>query len=347
MLFFAGIVLAAAWVSSPAEAAAMPNCNTSSPPPVAPILPGSNEGWNPSYRLENSFLRAVIVPSIGRLVFFGPPDGPNALRIDPNLRGKSPDAEDRFFNVGGNWVWPVAQSRWKDISPDGADWPPPAPLADRPWNASAWTDAEGAQCGLLSREYGAPIFVKVSRLFRLDPESDFLVVRQCIERTAPSVVPVSLWTISQTDWADQIALPVDPSSKFPRGIATLIGNDSPGQLSLFGDVAVFQSASPGETKLGSDSARGWIAAARGSNVLLMALLGPSAPKNSSFPDGGCVVELFANPKLRYSEIETLGPELDLAPGTVVENSFRLSLHALPGIVDAESFASQMRAILAQ
>lgn len=325
----------------------MPNCTTSSPPPVAPILPGSHEGWTQSYRLQNKRLGAVIVPSIGRLVFFGPNDGPNALRVDPALRGQSPAETDLFFNVGGNWVWPVSQSRWKDLSPGGSDWPPPAPLADRPWNASAWTDAEGAQCGLLSREYGAPLFVKVSRLFRLDPESDALFVRQCIERTAPSLVPVSLWTISQTDWADLIAMPVDSSSKFPRGVKSLLGEDPSGELDFCGDIAVFRSSASGETKLGSDSSRGWIAAARGTNVLLMVVAGPAHSHGASFPDGGCVVELFANPKLRYSEIETLGPELDLAPGTVVENAFWLSLHALPGTVSPESFANYLRTLLGQ
>ena len=216
-------------------------------------------------------------------------------------------------------------------------------MADRPWNASAWTDAEGAQCGLLSREYGAPLFVKVSRLFRLDPESDALFVRQCIERTAPSLVPVSLWTISQTDWADLIAMPVDSSSKFPRGVKSLLGEDPSGELDFCGDIAVFRSSASGETKLGSDSSRGWIAAARGTNLVFETVANAAT---GDYPDGGSVVEVYSNQGLGYSEIETLSPELDLEPGTVLENVLRIELSATTAPLAPCPLAAAVRVLAA-
>ena len=317
----------------------MPILTASAPPPVAPILPTSFLGWTNAYRLQNDRATAVLVPAIGRLVHFGARQGANVLRLDETMHGWIPPEGDPFFNIGGNWLWPVAQSRWPGLSDSGAAWPPPALLADLPWTCSAWTDAEGAQCGLLSREYGAPLHVKVSRLFRLEANSATLAIRQRIERTAPSAIPVTLWTISQMDGADQIALPVDAASRFPGGIQPLIGPLPAEHLSDCRGVVVYRVAANVETKLGSDSSRAWIAAAKGTNVLLETV---ANPPGGTFPDGGCVVELFSNQTYGYSEIETLGPEMELAPGHVVENAIRMEIASMPAVPAPCEFADFVR-----
>jgi hypothetical protein len=327
------------WAQFAAAELPAPDLSANAPPPVSPILPTPFQGWTNAYRLANDHVQAVLVPSIGRLVHFGARDGDNVLRIDPELQGLTPPEGDPFFNVGGNWVWPVAQSRWSGLSDDGRKWPPPAPLADLPWTCSAWTDAEGAQCGLLSREYAAPLHAKVSRFFRLEPGSSTLAIRQRIERTAPSSVPVTLWTISQVAHADQIAVPVETDSRFPRGLKALIGRKPAKHLSRCGDVAVYSVAKGVETKLGSDSPRAWIAAAKGPAILFKSV---ANPPGDVYPDGGCVLELFSNEPYGYSEIETLSPEVDLPPGHVIENTLRMLISDMPLPAPPCSFADAVR-----
>ena len=312
------------------------------PPPVAPIPPSDFLGWTNAYRLHNDRVEALLVPSIGRLVHFAPLNGSSPFRLEPSMHGKAPPAGEPFFNIGGDWLWPVAQARWPSFSPDAKDWPPPAPLADLPWTCSAWTDADGASCALLVREYPAPLHIEVSRLFRLEPGSCALLVRQRIERTAPSDIPVVLWNISQIAHAEQIVLPVDPSSRFRRGLQPLMGSmPSRKQLAPCDGASVYRVREGAETKLGSDSPRGWIAAAKGTNLLFESVANSAT---GAPPDGGCVVEVYSNHGLGYSEIETLSPELNLAPGTVLENTLRIELATTPAPLRNCALADAVRAL---
>ena len=310
-------------VFTPGARAGSGCCAIPAPPPVAPILPTDFLGWTNAYRLQNDRATAILVPAVGRLVLFSPLQGSSPFRIEPSLQGQVPPEGERFFNMGGDWLWPVSQARWAGFSTDGKDWPPPAVLADLPWNSSAWTDADGAPCALLTREYGEPLNILVTRLFRLEPGSTTLVVQQRIERTAPSEIPVVLWNISQIAHAEHIVLPVESQSKFPGGLSALMGSmPSSEQLVACGDSAVYRVSPGAETKLGSDSPRGWIAAAKGSHVIFESVQNPSS---GDYPDGGCVVEVYSNQGLGYSEIETLSPEVLLTPGTVLENTLRIEL----------------------
>ncbi len=292
-------------------------------PPVSPIHASVFRDWPDAFRLHNDQAEAVLVPALGRLVHFAALGKDSPLRLDPRLAGRTPSVADRFFNIGGDWLWPVAQARWASLTADGRDWPPPPVLADGPWTCSAWTDADGAPCALLSREFGDPLHIQVSRLFRLEPGQASLSVRQRIERIQPSDIPVVLWNVSQIANAEHVAMPVDASSKFRGGLKSLMGKKpAQNQLGNCGDVAVYRVADGTETKLGSDSPRGWIAAAKENLVIFESIRNTA---QGAFPDGGCVVELYSNHGLGYSEIETLSPEVHLAPGQVLENMLTLSL----------------------
>jgi hypothetical protein len=312
------------------------------PPPVAPILPSGFLGWTNTYRLQNDRVEAVFVPAIGRLVHFAPIQGPSPFRLESTLQGKTPPESEPFFNIGGDWLWPVSQARWPAIATDGKDWPPPALLADLPWKCSAWTDADGAQCAQFTREYGAPLHIRVSRLFRLAPGSAALVVQQGIERTAPSDVPVVLWNISQIAQAEQIILPIEKKSMFRGGLKALMGRKpARRQLAICKDAAVYRVSAGAETKLGSDSPRGWIAAAKGTNLIFESVANTMA---GDYPDGGCLIEVYSNQGLGYSEIETLSPEIMLAPGNVLENTLRIELAATEAPLSGCSLATAVRAL---
>ncbi len=327
--------------SSPAQAG-NGCCAITAPPPVAPIAPTDFLGWTNAYQLQNDRATAIVVPAVGRLVHFSSLQESSPFRLEPTLQGQIPPEGERFFNMGGDWIWPVSQARWASFSSDGKDWPPPAVLADLPWNCSAWTDADGVPCALLTREYGAPLHILVSRLFRLEPHSTTLVVQQRIERLAPSDIPVVLWNISQIAQAEHIVLPVENPSKFSGGLSALMGaKPSNDQLTTCTGSAVYRVSSGAETKLGSDSPRGWIAAAKGTHVIFESVANSAT---GDYPDGGCVVEVYSNQGLGYSEIETLSPEVVLAPGTVLENTLRIELSSTETPLTACPLADFVRSL---
>ncbi len=292
--------------------------------PVAPLPAVAFNGWTNAFKFRNAAVEMVIAPDVGRMVYLAPAGGANLLRLDENLMGHTPtgQATESWINYGGDWFWPVPQSRWADFNKK--DWPPPPVLAEKPWTATAWKGADGSQNCLLSRTYGAPLHIKASRLFRLENGKPVITVRQRIERTKTSPIPVSLWNISQIARPDRVVMATESNSIFEGGLLVM-NFDKPGEdvWSRCDRAAVLNAQAKGEYKLGSDSERGWIAAQRGASLLIERVV--NAPSEAPYPDGGCVLECYINAGLGYAEIETLSPEKQLKTGDVLENSLCIRL----------------------
>jgi hypothetical protein len=296
--------------------------------PVAPISSLAFEGWTNAFELQNPAITIVIVPSVGRIAKISYKGGNNLLRLDTGLQ----DNGDSWINHGGDWIWPVAQSRWTTIAKTDpgfaggsaeASWPPPSALAEKPWTGTAWKDADGTLCCQMAREYGEPINIKVSRSIKLDKEAARFTIRQRIERTAPSELPVVLWNISQIAGASRVVIPQGPNSMFEKGVkALLFAMPDDKRLTSCGHALVYD-ATEGEHKLGSDSKRSWIAAQKGDVAIVERAI--SEDTQGTHPDGGCAVEMYSNAGLGYSEIETLSVEKKLLPGESLQNLITVDL----------------------
>ena len=175
----------------------------------------------------------------------------------------------------------------------------------------------------MSREYGEPIHIKVSRLIKLDKEAARFSIRQRIERTGPSELPVVLWNISQIAGASRVVIPQGPDSMFEKGIkALLFAMPDDKSLTSCGHAFVYD-ATEGEHKLCSDSKRSWIAAQKGGVVIVERAT--SEITEGARPDGGCAVEMYSNADLGYSEIGTLSVEKKLLPGESLQNMITVDL----------------------
>lgn len=315
--------------------------------PVAPIAPVVYEGWTNALRLANEKISLVVIPDTGRIAAIAYGQGENMLRMDPALKGKTAllDAPDYWFNFGGDWLWPVAQERWPDFQ--AGDWPPSRLLDGRPWQARAWKCADGSDCCKLTQVYGAPLHIEVSRFIKLDKEEAEVEIRQRIERTADSDIPVTLWNISQVAQADRVVLPTDEDSAFENGLAILkFGAPDEKMLARCETATTYDASLEGEHKLGSDSPRAWIAAQKG-EVLLVEHVRPHDAE-ASYPDGGCTVEMYSNSGLGYTEIETLSAEKNLRPGEVLENTLTFHCYQLikPDLPDCE-LADKVRELIGE
>ena len=204
-----------------------------SPAPMEPeaIPPTSYSGWVGAFCLDNGAVAVTAVPSVGRILSIGLPDGANALRNDLKMSGFSfPDQNEMtWLNVGGDWLWPVAQSQWPKLG--RGNWPPPAVLTERPWQGSAWIERDGSKRCLLTRQYGEPLNVKVSRLITVPKKGSKFHIRQTIERTAASTHPVSISNVSQVGGARRLFIPVDAESAFKQGYRVLSGQP-PGDMQM-------------------------------------------------------------------------------------------------------------------
>lgn len=291
--------------------------------PVAPISATVFEGWTNSFKLQNPALEIVVTPDIGRIARISYKGSRNVLRMDAGWKDRVPDggAGEPWHNFGGDWIWPVAQSRWTAIA--NSDGPPPPALAEKPWMGTAWKDADGTLCCQMSREYGEPLNIKVSRLIKLDKEAARFTIRQRLERTAPSELPVILWNISRIAGAYRVILPAGPDSIFEKGVKALrFAMPDENNLTACDRTLVYNTTG-GEHKLCSDSKRSWIAAQKDNTVIVERVV--SKITEGTRPNNGCTVEMYSNAGLGYSEIETLSEEKKLLPGESLQNVVAVDL----------------------
>lgn len=330
--------LLAGWISSAAGAAPL---EATVEVPVAPIAASVFQGWTNAFVLKNPLLEVVIVPEIGRMIRLAPKGESNLLRLDDRLAGRSPEVREgeEWLNFGGNWLWPVAQTRWPMMSE--REWPPPPPLAEEPWSGSAWQGADDSQYCLLTRTFGPPVNLKVSRLFKLDRADRRVTIRQRAERAGRSSIPVSLWTVTQVDRPDQLILPVDESTTFEGGYKPLLfGNPPEELLTRLPGILVYRVQPGQEHKVGTDSERGWIAARRGRWMLVQRFAPEECEKGQ--PDDGCTVEMYAHADLGYAEMQTLSDERALGKGRALQHNVAIECWPIPSKRSAEEAIAELR-----
>lgn len=309
--------------------------------PMNPLAPIALHGHTNVFLLQNRQIEAVLFPDLGRVARLGFRGEENLLRFDENLAetpiGAGPAG---WRNYGGDWLWPVSQAHWAEHF--GANWPPPAYMDGAPWTARGWINDDQSQCVLMELQIDEPLHIRVQRKFMLEPDSSTITVRQRIERTAESPIPVSLWNISQIRKAERIAMAIETNSTFVGGYRVLDFTPPPPELMYTNDpgMLVADVREAPELKIGSDSPRGWIAAQRAGMLVIEKALGD--PDARQFPDGGCRTELYSNSGLGYSEIETLGEEVSLLPGESVENVLSIALLRIDPNLDLSAFAARVR-----
>lgn len=298
--------------------------------PVAPIPATTVAGNTNIIELRNAWISAAISPDAGRIVRIDFNWKNDLLRMDAPLLAKAAEAtaSDDWRNYGGDWLWPVAQSRWK-LWQDN-DWPPPAIFRNAPWKAQAWESQDGSKYCLLGLDLDAPLHIRIRRLIRVDAESARIEIRQRIERTAPSTIPVCLWNISQIAGAERVVIPVESNGY------RVLAFSPPGSnmTSSCGQAAVINVAQGAEHKVGSDSPRAWIAAQKGDTVVIE--YATEDTSGGEYPDGGCRVEMYANKGLGYTEVETLSTERNLEAGERFSNTLRIECYtAATNLTDCE------------
>jgi len=300
------------------------------------ISPTAYRGWSEAYRLENASASAVVVPMTGRLMHVGMRNGANVLRNDPDLLGRAPSETSTWTNYGGEWMWPVAQSRWSEFS--AGEWPPPPALRTAPWEAEAWRTSDGRQSCRISRRYGAPLNVLVQREFTLDPKAARLTIKQRMVATHDTALPLTLWSIMQIDRPQQVVLPVRSHSAFTNGFRVMM-NELPGDaIASCPDGLICDLSRGGGFKLGLDAREQWMAARR-DDVLV--LLRADHGFSGVFPDGNCSLELYASDGNTYAEIETLSPEFALRAGEDRANTLVVDLRPCDPTASACSLAQQV------
>ena len=284
-------------------------------------------GWDSSYELTNGLVKVVVVPAIGRIMFYGFMNGDNMLWDDPAFYGKTlpygqpyrENGQITWANFGGDKVWPTEQSQFPTIN--GRSWPP-----------DHWFDG-GIHC-VDEIANGVKITSQVSsfcgahsiREIMLDPNSSELFIKQTIRKVknaqSSSAEPIdyTIWNVTQIRNPQMALINLNPGSTLPNKLY-LWQQEAMANVAMSGDVASFIPDRSRNQKAGADSDH-WLGAIIGNNVIgeFFRL------QSGTYPDGGLSAEVYTSPG--YTELELLSPFAQLKAGETTQFDISWRLHKL-------------------
>ena len=202
-----------------------------------------------------------------------------------------------------------------DIGPEMRQIPPHPVLS-----SGRYTPAPLGMSGVrLTSEPDATLGLQVVKELGIDPQNGALEIVGKMRNVSKQETSFCFWDRTLCEPNGWTLLPVNPKSKFAAGWVlgkrkgpNLWEYDGQGpshpSVKKMDGVLVVKTGGP-EQKVGTDTADGWIAYARGR--LLLVKFFPCYPAGR-YTDGGMSLAHYFNEKL--SELEPISPELALRPG---------------------------------
>jgi hypothetical protein len=171
-------------------------------PAEVKVTPETYRDWEGSYRISNGTVDLVVVPKIGRVMWFGYTGGKNLLWEDTNFSGKSPKRQE-YINYGGDKLWPAPQSLW--------GWPPD-PNIDGPAHS-----VEVIPNGIrMKSPVGKGISVQFTREITLDPVKAEVKFRNRMENRGTRQT-LAAWQVTQIAEPDFVRMPFESAPGLPKG----------------------------------------------------------------------------------------------------------------------------------
>ena len=192
-------------------------------------------GWADSFLIRNGLIEAVVVPSIGRVMQMRPLDDPaGAFWRNAALDGliheppADPSLPREWRNYGGDKCWPAPQSAWPKVQ--GRAWPPPDAFDSQPMNAVA-TESSVTLTSAVDRSFG----IQIVRHVELDPGRPVMRIQTQLRKRAGAPVKVGIWTITQLQDPECVAILLPSQSKFANGYTHLL-SAQPAGLTIDGAI---------------------------------------------------------------------------------------------------------------
>ncbi len=300
-------------------------------------------GWDDSYKLSNKDIEVVVVPAIGRIMYFGFKNSKNILWNNPQFFGKSlPDGKPMtengkiiWANFGGDKVWPTQENEWNNIN--GYSWPP-----------DHWFDGSTHNVDIL--EKGIKITSPVSeycgarciREIILDETGADVTINQTIEKVKQagrqSVEPINytIWNVTQIRPPLMALFNLNPNSRHPKR-CIMIKPHTIDNFSVNGDIGVLIPDKDRAQKAGADSDH-WLAA-----IVEDVVFGEffRLQPDTTYPDNGLSAEVYT--ESTYTELELLSPLKHLGVGESIHFSIKWRLHKLSADIKTDE-AKQTAAV---
>jgi hypothetical protein len=305
-------------------------------------------GWPDCYRFSNGTVDVVVVPAIGRVMYYGPVGGPNLLWENPELLGKPPTTGPAWSNFGGDKVWPWPQDQWPQRI--GRAWPPPYEADQAGYRRIHIPSLKGILGHKVLALESPPLtdfgVTIVRELVLWHPGTGLSIYNKLIPVPAASgKSPVAAWTVTQLPPPDQIFARLLPGSTLPEGFKSL-GGEPWQDVRRIGhhrgrDVLVMKPQTR-PSKLGFDA--DVLAWRRGEHLLIQRSSFPDAwgRPDPRTPEPGERAQVWNNVDPPYVELEFTAPRAAPARGRMPVLRVTWEWHRVPPDEPPEAVAERLR-----
>jgi hypothetical protein len=264
------------------------------------------KGWPNCYRLSNEMVDLVVTTDVGpRIIRFGFVGEVNEFKEYPEDAGKTGGEE--FHLYGGHRLWHAPEHAARTYFPDN-------------YMISVRAYAKFLRVTQLTE---ATTGIQKEMDIRLDPQTPHVQVTHRLTNNNLWDIELAAWALSVMDVGGVAILPLPPRGEHPRDMlpsSNLVlwpyTNLADPRWTLGHRFVLFRQNPrwPKPQKIGALVPDGWIAYARSGHLFVKKFAFFS---DGIYPDLGSSVELFN--RVEMAEMETLSPQVILAPGESVEH----------------------------
>lgn len=302
---------------------------------VAPLrATGPFEQLGPVETLDNGEVTLDVALKVGRIVAYHRKNEPNWLHVEDRV----PPAGWNWNPWGGDRVWPTAQALCTQIYGNGGF----DPVIDgQPWELISKTKTTLEMRSGISPQLG----LRITRRIELMPASSAVEHTFLVERVAPSIFPVHVWTVTGLKAGDYVLMESDPRVQHPgwkpfKMWPGLPKDGAPAKAALLPGTRNLQVAWPQTSTIKVGAFGRWIALVSGGSALRQTV--SYDPKLLYLEESN--LQTFLAPETSIYEIETLSPTWTLRTGEKETWTVRWQLVDFPAdVTTAEQRAAFLSA----
>ena len=291
------------------------------------------KGWKKSIEISNSEIRIILVPEIGRIMYYGFVGGENIFYENQEFEGRAfssgeyykKDSKIQAPNVGGNRVLPCSEENFHLLT--GSRHVP-----DPFINASSYKATYLDNGVILESPISKLLGIQIKRTITIsDQGSEVKIEQELIKKTTAQnqeieKIPLTIWSLSKIKTPNISYLPIQDNSIFKNGFMIPVWPDSKNNaisnVKVNADLLQIQSSENLPQKVGADSKK-WVAGFLEKQVFVEQF-NFDEELRESYPDQGTSVTIFGNNL--FTELECLSPEKTLSIGEKISYDLYWSLH---------------------
>jgi len=277
------------------------------------------KGWKNTIEISNLDIKVLVVPEIGRIMYYGFLDGQNIFYENEQLEGiqfntgeyyKEKDIK-KAPNLGGNRVLPCSEEYFDRLTGSRH-------LPDPFINASVYETILLKNGVLLISPLSELLGIQIERSITISENGTGVTIEQkLIKKIAAKnaileKIPLTIWSLSKIKIPNISYLPIDSNSIFNAGFFISKWPDAKNNadINTFVNNGVLELKSSEDLpqKVGADS-KNWVAGYVDDSLFIEEF---NFDTQTLYPDGGTSVTLFGNSV--FSELECLSPEKNLRIG---------------------------------